>query len=96
MFYQISPSILGVTEKLQLPVIETLHDYHLVCANNNSFHHGKICEDCIKGSRFSILKNKCYNDNFKASLLAFGACVSRDMLGLYNNRINRWDQSFNF
>ena len=58
MFYQISPSILGVTEKLQLPVIETLHDYHLVNTNNNLFHHGKICEDCIKGSEILHTKEQ--------------------------------------
>jgi len=90
MFYQISPSILSVTFKKKIPVIETLHDYHLVCANNNLHHHGHICEDCIKYTKFSILKNKCYNDSWRASLLAFTASYSHQIFNIYKDRINRW------
>ncbi|MBN2423827.1 MAG: glycosyltransferase [Calditrichaceae bacterium] len=90
MFYQISPSILSIAKKKNIPVVETLHDYHLVCPNHFLFHHGKICEDCIHKNLFSVLKNRCYNDSFSASLLAFCAATAHRMFGLYRSGISLW------
>ncbi|MGE5680412.1 MAG: glycosyltransferase family 4 protein [Bacillota bacterium] len=90
IFYQISPSILSVTAGMRIPVVETLHDYHLICANNNLYCKEKICEQCIGGDCLKALKNRCYNNSLKATFLAVISCLTRKVFRLYKERVNLW------
>ncbi|MUG96764.1 glycosyltransferase [Scytonema sp. UIC 10036] len=46
-FPLLSPSIYDACLENQLPVVQTLHNYRLVCPKAMPFRQGKICEDCI-------------------------------------------------
>ncbi len=43
----ISPSIFYAAKDQNVPVVQTLHNYRLLCANALFFREGKICEDCL-------------------------------------------------
>ncbi|MDZ7290455.1 MAG: glycosyltransferase family 4 protein [candidate division KSB1 bacterium] len=89
IFYQLSPSIFEPLRRHGVPVVQTLHDYQPVCANNKFLANGKICEAC-KDSLFSIIRKRCYNNNAKTSALAFVSKVIHRTLGLYENRVDRF------
>ncbi len=90
LFYQLSPSVILAARRAGVPVVQTLHDYQPVCANNVLFTHGRVCEECRPRRFLSILKNRCYNDSASASFLAFTAKVVHTMFGLYPNGVDRF------
>lgn len=79
-FYgRISPSLLLAIKSYKshngrLKVIQTLHDYSLMCPNSSlyNYHLDMICEKCV-GLKYKvhILKDRCYHGNFMYSFLKF-------------------------
>lgn len=88
IFYQISPSILEPLKKAHIPIIQTLHDYQVICASNNFYHNGKICENCSKGKFYNIISNRCYNNSLIASFLAFSARIIHNTFKIYNQNVD--------
>ena len=88
IFYQISPSILGPLKNAGIPIVHTLHDYQVVCASNNLYCNGKICEACRRVRYYNILRKRCYNNSLSASFLAFSAKVIHSMFKMYHQKID--------
>ena len=42
----ISPSVYSACRKRGMPVVQTLHNFRLLCPGAQLFRDGKICEDC--------------------------------------------------
>ena len=68
-FMLISPSVYHTCQKLQVPVVQTWHNYRLLCPVAIFFRNGQVCEECLghsvpwpavlhgcwRGSRFGTL-----------------------------------------
>lgn len=67
--HQISPSILDICKKYNIPTVYTAHDLKMICLNYKMMHHGKICEDCKDGHLFHCAFNKCVKDSFSKSCI---------------------------
>ena len=65
--HQISPSILSIFRKKNIPVIMTVHDYSLISPNANLFVKGKIYDKVL--SYRSWIKDSCVKNSFWASLV---------------------------
>lgn len=63
-FPLLSPSVFYACQEAGVPVVQTLHNYRLLCANAYLFREGRVCEDCV-GKRFpwSGVVNGCYRDS---------------------------------
>jgi glycosyltransferase involved in cell wall biosynthesis len=70
--YQLSPAIFDVFRKARIPLVVTLHDYHIICGAGTLHTGGKICERCRGGRHYNLLLHRCYW-NFPASVMA---CLS--------------------
>jgi len=59
-----SPALFYVANKLNVPIVMTLHNYRLICPNALLFRENEICEKCIQKS-FAIdgVINGCYRDS---------------------------------
>lgn len=68
----ISPSVYYAAFSCKVPVVQTLHNFRMVCPNGLLFREGKICEECIENGLGCALKHKCYRDSF---LQTFVSCV---------------------
>jgi len=62
-FPLISPSIYWACKKEQVPVVQTLHNYRLLCAQANFYREGKPCEDCASGKFWKGALHGCYRDS---------------------------------
>ncbi len=69
--HQLSPSILDVIKKYNIPTLYTAHDLKMVCLNYKMMHHDTICEDCKNGNYFNLLKNRCVKESFLKSSVNF-------------------------
>jgi glycosyltransferase involved in cell wall biosynthesis len=59
----ISPAIYSACREAGVPVVQTLHNYRLLCPVGTFFRNGKICEECLDHSLWRSLRNRCYRDS---------------------------------
>lgn len=45
--------------KPKIPILYTLHDYHLLCPTANGYRQGENCFDCSGKGAVSVVKNNC-------------------------------------
>lgn len=70
VYHHISPSILHVIKRYNIPVVLTLHDYKMVCPVYTLLdRRGNICEKCKDGRYYWCLLKKCNKGSFIRSLL---------------------------
>ena len=83
IYHHLSPSIIGVLKKNNIPVVMTLHDYQLVSPNYNLFSQGKIWEGAKGGKYWRCLTDRCVKDSFWRSFLAMVESYFYQWLGSY-------------
>lgn len=67
--HQISPSILKVLKKYNIPIVYTVHDLKPVCLNYKMLNNNGLCEKCISQSYIQCLKNKCVKNSYLFSAI---------------------------
>jgi len=66
-FVQISPSVFAACRKEGVPVVQTLHNFRLMCPAANLFREGKVCEDCVQSGLWQGVRHSCYKGSFAAT-----------------------------
>jgi glycosyltransferase involved in cell wall biosynthesis len=61
-FFRVSPSIYSACREARLPVVQTLHNYRLLCPAANFFRDGYVCEECLEHSLWRGVRHGCYRD----------------------------------
>jgi glycosyltransferase involved in cell wall biosynthesis len=85
--HQLSPSILPILKKYNIPIIQTVHQYKLVCPNYRLYIPQKreICTRCVGGSLIHPLIQKCHRNSRVASgMVALEAFFHR-MIRIYRH-----------
>lgn len=79
----ISPSVYYAAFHSKIPVVQTVHNFRLICPGATLYHNGKICEDSLyKGLRSSI-KNKIYKGSFIHTLVSAATLKIHRLMGTY-------------
>ncbi|MCH6258088.1 glycosyltransferase family 4 protein [Puniceicoccaceae bacterium K14] len=66
-FPVISPSIYRAHEDFGIPVVQTLHNYRLGCANGTYRRNGAACEKCLCHGKMNAVKHRCYRESLVGS-----------------------------
>ncbi|NEP20146.1 MAG: glycosyltransferase family 4 protein [Leptolyngbya sp. SIO4C1] len=78
-FPLISPAAYYAAKEAKVPVIQTLHNYRLLCPNGLFFRNGRVCEDCLgKPMPWPGIVHGCY----RGSRVASGAVAT--MVNMHN------------
>jgi glycosyltransferase involved in cell wall biosynthesis len=67
--HQLSPSILSVLSRHDLPVVMTLHDYKMVCPVYTMMSDGGPCDSCRNGRYHHCFTKRCSGHSYLRSLL---------------------------
>lgn len=59
----ISPSVYYASLKCKVPVVQTIHNFRLLCPAATFYRDGHICEECINKGLNSAIKYSCYRNN---------------------------------
>lgn len=59
-FPLISPSVYPALERAGVPIVQTLHNYRLMCLNAMLLREGKPCEDCLGRLPWRGVAQGCY------------------------------------
>ena len=79
----ISPAVFYAAIKMKIPVIQTLHNFRMQCANGLFYRDGHICEDCVKEGLICALKHKCYRNSFFQTLAIVLMLKIHRFVGIY-------------
>jgi glycosyltransferase involved in cell wall biosynthesis len=52
-----------------VPVVQTLHNYRLVCANGNLLRDGRVCEECVPRGPWHAVRYGCYRSSRTQTLV---------------------------
>lgn len=89
--HHLTPSILVALRNSGVPVVQTLHDYQLICPNYKLFTQGSPCERCKKHRYWNAVQYKCVQDSRASSTLAaFEMGFHNVLLGTYRWGVNRF------
>lgn len=69
--FQLTPSIIYGIKKKGIPLVQTVHDYQMICPNHLLYNFDKNtpCEKCVKGSHINCIKNKCIHSSMIKSII---------------------------
>jgi glycosyltransferase involved in cell wall biosynthesis len=83
-FHLMSPSVLHAAKAEGVPVVQTLHNYRLLCANATLLRDGRVCEDCLgKRVPWPAVRHGCYRGSRVASLGAVLSIASHRLIGTW-------------
>jgi glycosyltransferase involved in cell wall biosynthesis len=90
IFPLISPALYYAAAQLGIPVVQTLHNYRLICPSATLFRNGAICEDCLYANPFHGVLHGCYRESRLASAAVASQILVHSALGTWRNRIDRY------
>ena len=69
--FQLTPSVIYGAKKKGIPVVQTVHDYQMICPNHllYDFEKNVPCEKCIKGTYSHCAKNNCIHGSKVKSMI---------------------------
>ncbi len=69
--FQLTPSIIYGIKKRGITLVQTVHDYQMLCPNHLLYNFDKNtpCEKCVTGSHINCIKNKCIHASLVKSVL---------------------------
>jgi glycosyltransferase involved in cell wall biosynthesis len=84
-----SPSVYYAARRLNVPVVQTLHNYRILCPGANFYRNGKVCEDCTSHAfAWPGILHGCYRGSrLQTSAVAAMAGAHR-LLGTWQNEVS--------
>lgn len=66
-FMTMSPSIYSACRRAGIPVVQTLHNFRLLCPGANFYRDGKVCEERLNHSVWRGVRHGCYRNSRAAT-----------------------------
>lgn len=79
----LTPSVLRVLERADIPTVMTLHDYKPWCTNRLMFARGEMCERCVGGRHWRAATTGCVQHSRLKSTVGALEAYAHDALGAY-------------
>jgi glycosyltransferase involved in cell wall biosynthesis len=95
--HHISPSILHSFRKYNIPVVQSINTYKLICASYRLFllEETEICERCLFGKHYHAVQTRCVKNSLPASFLAMLEMYLHQVMKIYH-LVDRFIVSNNF
>lgn len=89
-FPLISPSAYGACVAAGVPVVQTLHNYRLICPGAMLYREGVPCEDCVGTSLVPALRHRCYRHSLPATASVVNMLWNNRRRGTYASLVQRY------
>lgn len=89
-FAVISSSICWAAARAGIPVVQTLHNFRLLCVQAMFLRDGRVCEDCLGRLPWRGVARRCYRDSSLQSAALAAAIGIHRALGTYRSTIARY------
>jgi glycosyltransferase involved in cell wall biosynthesis len=89
-FPLLSPSVYDACADAGVPVVQTLHNFRIVCANAGLVRDNKICDLCVAGSAYLwATRYRCYRGSLLGSLALAHMIETHRRRGTWNHKVGR-------
>lgn len=79
----ITPSVYYAAFSCHVPIVQTMHNFRLLCPAATFLRDGKICEQCVRHGLGCAVKHACYRDSRLQSLMSVIILKVHRLLGTY-------------
>lgn len=89
-FPLISPAIYWVADRLAVPVVQTLHNFRLLCPQAMFLREGRVCEDCLDSVPWRGVVRGCYRGSKAQSAVLTSMITVHRAMGTWRNKVTRY------
>ena len=89
-FPLISPSAYYACRSARVPVVQSIHNYRLICPAATLWRDGSLCEECVDHSLLRSVRHACYRNSRPASAVLATALAIHRRCGSYADRVDRY------
>lgn len=89
-FPLMSPAIHWAAQAAGVPVVQTLHNFRLLCPQAMLLREGRVCEDCVGRLPWRGAVRGCYRGSRAQSAVLAGMLTLHRGLGTWQRRVNRF------
>jgi len=89
-FPLISPSLYSVAKQLNVPVIQTLHNFRLICPQATLLRNGAHCEDCVGNLPWRAIAHRCYRNSLAQSTVSSSMIMLHRLLRTWHTKVTRY------
>lgn len=83
-----SPSVVAAAAR-RVPVVQTLHNYRLLCAAGTLFRDGHPCTDCVgRAVPWPAVAHACYRSSHRMSAVIAGMLIAHRLRGTWNRQVD--------
>lgn len=79
----VSPSVYYAAFACGKPVVQTIHNFRLLCPAATFMRDGKVCEDCVDKGLKCAVRHKCYRNSRAQSLMSAAILAFHRFFGTY-------------
>ncbi len=83
--FQLTPSIVDEVAKHHIPIVQTVHDYQMICPNHMLYNPkiNSICEKCLENNKIECVHYDCIHNSKIKSIIGYIESKIYKMLGTY-------------
>lgn len=96
IFFVISPSVYYACAECNVPVVQTLHNYRMLCSCATFFRKNKICERCIHGNFGYSLLYGCWRNSRILNCFVVRMLRYHYKIGTFREKIDKYIAPTNF
>lgn len=89
-FPLLSPSVYWAASRACVPVVQTLHNFRLICPQAMLLREEKICEDCVGKLPWRGVMRGCYRGSRTQTGVLAGMLAFHRTIGTYDRHIQRF------
>lgn len=89
-FPLLSPAVYWAANHLKVPVIQTLHNFRLMCPQAMFLRNGKVCEDCLGKVPWRGAVRGCYRGSVAQSTVLASMVTFHRAIGTWQNKVTRY------
>lgn len=79
----VSPAVYYAARSMKIPVVQTIHNFRLLCPGATFYRDGHICEDCVSKGLMCAVKHSCYRESKIQTLVCAVNTWIHRMTGIY-------------
>ncbi len=88
-FMMISPSAYYACKEYGVPVVQTVHNYRLLCLRGDLFREGKICEECVgRAVPWPGVRHRCYHGSLSHSAAVASMLLAHRALRTWERKVD--------
>ena len=79
----VSPAVYYAARRMKVPVVQTIHNFRLLCPGATFYRDGHICEDCVEHGLKCAVRHSCYRESKIQTLACVLSTAFHRMTGIY-------------